>query len=180
VPELPEVEVVRAGLAPAVTGARIAAVDVLDTRSLTRHDAASGDFEAILTGARIEAAVRRGKFLWLPIESPCPGTADVSANSCVLPTLAGETPGTSNARSRKFRPLSGRLLASVCVTVAATWLRTVSSSGGSAATVTVVSSDATASAIDTSNADPMVSDTVRFASANPSRWMMTSYGPTFR
>ena len=66
-PELPEVEVVRAGLAPAVTGARIAAVDVLDTRSLTRHDAASGDFEAILTGARIEAAVRRGKFLWLPI-----------------------------------------------------------------------------------------------------------------
>jgi len=67
VPELPEVEVVRAGLAPAVTGARIAAVDVLDTRSLTRHDAASGDFEAILTGARIEAAVRRGKFLWLPI-----------------------------------------------------------------------------------------------------------------
>ena len=68
-PELPEVEVVRAGLAPAVTGARIAAVDVLDTRSLTRHDAASGDFEATLTGARIEAAVRRGKFLWLPISA---------------------------------------------------------------------------------------------------------------
>ena len=66
-PELPEVEVVRAGLAPAVTGARVAAVDVLDTRALTRHDAASGDFEALLTGARIEAAVRRGKFLWLPI-----------------------------------------------------------------------------------------------------------------
>jgi formamidopyrimidine-DNA glycosylase len=66
-PELPEVEVVRAGLAPAVTGARVAAVDVLDARALTRHDAASGDFEALLTGARIEAAVRRGKFLWLPI-----------------------------------------------------------------------------------------------------------------
>lgn len=66
-PELPEVEVVRAGLAPAVTGARVAAVDVLDTRALTRHVAASGDFEALLTGATIEAAVRRGKFLWLPI-----------------------------------------------------------------------------------------------------------------
>lgn len=66
-PELPEVEVVRAGLAPAVTGARIAAVDVLDQRALTRHDAASGDFEALTTGARIAAAVRRGKFLWLPI-----------------------------------------------------------------------------------------------------------------
>ena len=66
-PELPEVEVVRAGLAPAVTGARIAAVEVLDTRSLKRHEAASGDFERMLTGARIEAAVRRGKFLWLPL-----------------------------------------------------------------------------------------------------------------
>ena len=66
-PELPEVEVVRAGLAPAVTGARISAVDVLDARALTRHDAASGDFESLVTGARIEAAVRRGKFLWMPI-----------------------------------------------------------------------------------------------------------------
>ncbi|ANJ26719.1 bifunctional DNA-formamidopyrimidine glycosylase/DNA-(apurinic or apyrimidinic site) lyase [Agromyces aureus] len=66
-PELPEVEVVRAGLAPAVTGARIAAVDVLDARALTRHDAASGDFEALTTGVTIAAAVRRGKFMWLPI-----------------------------------------------------------------------------------------------------------------
>ncbi|MFC5791889.1 bifunctional DNA-formamidopyrimidine glycosylase/DNA-(apurinic or apyrimidinic site) lyase [Agromyces tardus] len=68
-PELPEVEVVRAGLAPAVTGARVAAVEVLDPRSLKRHDAASGDFEALVTGARIEAAVRRGKFLWLPLST---------------------------------------------------------------------------------------------------------------
>ncbi|MBM7505068.1 bifunctional DNA-formamidopyrimidine glycosylase/DNA-(apurinic or apyrimidinic site) lyase [Agromyces aurantiacus] len=68
-PELPEVEVVRAGLAPAVTGARIAGVEVLDARSLKRHDAASGDFEHRLTGERIEAAVRRGKFLWLPLAS---------------------------------------------------------------------------------------------------------------
>ncbi|WP_350349634.1 bifunctional DNA-formamidopyrimidine glycosylase/DNA-(apurinic or apyrimidinic site) lyase [Agromyces sp. G08B096] len=68
-PELPEVEVVRAGLAPAVTGARVAAVDVLDARSLKRHDAASGAFEALVTGATIEAAVRRGKFLWLPMHT---------------------------------------------------------------------------------------------------------------
>jgi formamidopyrimidine-DNA glycosylase len=69
VPELPEVEVVRAGLAPAVTGARVSAVDVLDSRALTRHDAASGDFETIVTGSRIEAAVRRGKFLWFPLDA---------------------------------------------------------------------------------------------------------------
>ena len=68
-PELPEVEVVRAGLAPAVTGATVSSVEVLDARALTRHDAASGDFESLVTGARIEAAVRRGKFLWLPIAS---------------------------------------------------------------------------------------------------------------
>lgn len=66
-PELPEVEVVRAGLAPAVTRARIAGVEVLDARSLKRHEAASGDFERLLTGERIEAAVRRGKFLWMPL-----------------------------------------------------------------------------------------------------------------
>lgn len=67
-PELPEVEVVRAGLAPAVTGAVVAAVEVLDARSLKRHDPAFGPFESQLTGARIAAAVRRGKFLWLPLE----------------------------------------------------------------------------------------------------------------
>ncbi|MEI5583107.1 MULTISPECIES: bifunctional DNA-formamidopyrimidine glycosylase/DNA-(apurinic or apyrimidinic site) lyase [unclassified Agromyces] len=71
-PELPEVEVVRAGLAPAVTGARIAGVEVLDARSLKRHETATGDFEALLAGERIEAAVRRGKFLWMPLAS---GTA---------------------------------------------------------------------------------------------------------
>ena len=59
----------RAGLAPAVTGARVVAVEVLDPRSLRRHDAASGDFEALVAGARIEAAVRRGKFLWLPLST---------------------------------------------------------------------------------------------------------------
>lgn len=68
-PELPEVEVVRAGLAPAVTGAIVSAVEVLEPRSLKRHDAASGDFETLLTGARIDAAVRRGKFLWLPLSA---------------------------------------------------------------------------------------------------------------
>ena len=57
----------RAGLAPAVTGAVVSTVEVLDQRALTRHDAASGDFESLLTGARIAAAVRRGKFLWMPV-----------------------------------------------------------------------------------------------------------------
>ncbi len=67
-PELPEVEVVRAGLAPAVVGARITAVDVIDERALTRHPAGAADFVSRLEGARVAAAARRGKFLWLPLE----------------------------------------------------------------------------------------------------------------
>ncbi|UNK69418.1 bifunctional DNA-formamidopyrimidine glycosylase/DNA-(apurinic or apyrimidinic site) lyase [Microbacterium sp. H1-D42] len=67
-PELPEVEVVRSGLAPAVTSARISAVDVLDERALTRHPLGAADFVARLEGRAVRAAVRRGKFLWLPLE----------------------------------------------------------------------------------------------------------------
>lgn len=67
-PELPEVEVVRAGLAPAVTGAVVLGVSVLDDRALTRHAGDGAAFEAALTGRTIRAAARRGKFLWLPLE----------------------------------------------------------------------------------------------------------------
>ncbi|UXN25278.1 bifunctional DNA-formamidopyrimidine glycosylase/DNA-(apurinic or apyrimidinic site) lyase [Curtobacterium flaccumfaciens] len=66
-PELPEVEVVRAGLEPAVTGARVLHVDVVDDRALTRHDGPAEDFADRLTGRTIAAAVRRGKFLWMPL-----------------------------------------------------------------------------------------------------------------
>jgi formamidopyrimidine-DNA glycosylase len=69
VPELPEVEVVRAGLEPAVSGARVLAVQVLDERALTRHDGPGEDFAHRLTGRTIAAAVRRGKFLWMPLEA---------------------------------------------------------------------------------------------------------------
>ncbi|HEV7565753.1 MAG TPA: DNA-formamidopyrimidine glycosylase family protein, partial [Microbacteriaceae bacterium] len=65
-PELPEVEVVRAGLEPAVTGAQISAVEVFEPRSLRRHDPARGAFIDQLEGQRMSAAVRRGKFLWIP------------------------------------------------------------------------------------------------------------------
>lgn len=66
-PELPEVEVVRAGLAPAVVGARIAAATVRDERALTRHVGDAASFEDAVTGRTVSAAARRGKFLWLPL-----------------------------------------------------------------------------------------------------------------
>ncbi|GAA2990844.1 formamidopyrimidine-DNA glycosylase [Microbacterium terrae] len=67
-PELPEVEVVRSGLATAVTGATVLGVTVADERALTRHLGDGVDFERRLTGRTITAAVRRGKFLWLPLD----------------------------------------------------------------------------------------------------------------
>ncbi|TFB48183.1 bifunctional DNA-formamidopyrimidine glycosylase/DNA-(apurinic or apyrimidinic site) lyase [Cryobacterium tagatosivorans] len=68
-PELPEVEVVRSGIEPAVTGAVVSAVEVFEERSLRRHDRSAGPFADLLEGQRALAAVRRGKFLWLPLES---------------------------------------------------------------------------------------------------------------
>jgi formamidopyrimidine-DNA glycosylase len=67
-PELPEVEVVRAGLEPAVTGATVRRVEILDERSLRRHDGPAEDFVERLTGARLAAPRRRGKFLWIPLD----------------------------------------------------------------------------------------------------------------
>src|SRR4051812_27428158 len=66
-PELPEVETVRAGLAPAVAGSIVTDVRVLDVRSLRRHVGTPDTFVDELVGARFGGAVRRGKFLWLPL-----------------------------------------------------------------------------------------------------------------
>lgn len=67
-PELPEVEVVRAGLAPAAVGSLITSVSVFDERALTRHGAGPADFVGRLEGRTFTAASRRGKFLWLPLD----------------------------------------------------------------------------------------------------------------
>lgn len=68
-PELPEVDVVRAGLAPAITGSRVVGVEIFDERSLKRHNNLIGNFEKLITHAVLMAPVRRGKFLWVPIAS---------------------------------------------------------------------------------------------------------------
>jgi formamidopyrimidine-DNA glycosylase len=68
VPELPEVEVVRRGLDALVVGRRVEAVEVYEPRSVRRHLAGPVDFAAALTGRRVTAARRRGKYLWLPLD----------------------------------------------------------------------------------------------------------------
>src|SRR6478735_1793344 len=68
-PELPEVEVVRAGIERHVLGSTITRVDVLHPRPVRRDAGGPAGFAAALTGRRIEAARRRGKYLWLPLDN---------------------------------------------------------------------------------------------------------------
>ncbi|MBU2073884.1 MAG: bifunctional DNA-formamidopyrimidine glycosylase/DNA-(apurinic or apyrimidinic site) lyase [Actinobacteria bacterium] len=67
-PELPEVEVVRAGLERHVVGARVVAVDVLHERPVRRDPRGPQGFALALAGRRITGARRRGKYLWLPLD----------------------------------------------------------------------------------------------------------------
>ena len=66
-PELPEVETVRAGIADHSLGRPVRAVRVVDARSLRRHLLGPTHFEAALTGRALRAAYRRGKYLWLTL-----------------------------------------------------------------------------------------------------------------
>ena len=66
-PELPEVEVVRRGIEPYTHDWVVEGVTVFDPRALTRHDGPEEDFIERLTGRTLGGAVRRGKFLWIPV-----------------------------------------------------------------------------------------------------------------
>ncbi|MFD0022553.1 bifunctional DNA-formamidopyrimidine glycosylase/DNA-(apurinic or apyrimidinic site) lyase [Streptomyces sp. NPDC058382] len=67
-PELPEVEVVRRGLERWVTGRTVDEVEVLHPRAVRRHLAGGVDFAARLAGIRFGPAMRRGKYLWVPLD----------------------------------------------------------------------------------------------------------------
>ncbi len=68
-PELPEVETVRAGLAQHLVRAKVSSIEISDVRSLKRNIAGVQGFVNELTGSTLQAVVRRGKFLWLPLSS---------------------------------------------------------------------------------------------------------------
>lgn len=118
-PELPEVEVVRAGLAPAVTGARVLAVEVMDPRALKRHTPVgeepglgghgrtlsaetgrgrAGDFERRLTGRTLTAPLRRGKFLWIRSRPTPRGPGSPKAPAAPESTAAPATPTRHSSR----------------------------------------------------------------------------------
>jgi formamidopyrimidine-DNA glycosylase len=69
VPELPEVETVRQGLAKWVAGRAIDTVEVHHPRAVRRHLLGGGHFADVLAGRTVLDVARRGKYLWLPLDS---------------------------------------------------------------------------------------------------------------
>jgi formamidopyrimidine-DNA glycosylase len=74
-PELPEVEVVRRGLARWVAGRTVDRVEVHHPRAVRRHLEGAEHFARALTGRTLVEAHRRGKYLWLPLAEPGGGSA---------------------------------------------------------------------------------------------------------
>jgi formamidopyrimidine-DNA glycosylase len=69
-PELPEVEVVRRGLAAHVLGRQVRTVEVRHPRAVRRQPEGPGHFVSVLTGRTLTGTGRRGKFLWLATDDP--------------------------------------------------------------------------------------------------------------
>jgi formamidopyrimidine-DNA glycosylase len=91
-PELPEVETVRDGLARWVVGRTIADVEVRHPRAIRRHLAGPLDFAQLLKGVTVTDARRRGKYLWLPLDSgdAIVGHLGMSGQLLVQPALTPE------------------------------------------------------------------------------------------
>lgn len=73
-PELPEVESVRRGLAELVTDRRVTAVAVRHPRLLRDQGGGADEFTGRLLGRRLTRPRRRGKFLWIPLAEDAGGT----------------------------------------------------------------------------------------------------------
>ena len=94
-PELPEVEVVRRGLAAQVTGRTISAVRVHHPRAVRRHEAGPADLTARLLGTQVTGTGRRGKYLWLTLGD---GSALVVHLGMSGQMLLGEVPNENHLR----------------------------------------------------------------------------------
>jgi formamidopyrimidine-DNA glycosylase len=95
VPELPEVETVRSGLARWVLDRPIREVQSLHPRAVRRHLAGPGDLAGRLVGRSFTLAQRRGKYLWLPLDGgpDClVGHLGMSGQLLILPPDAADGP----------------------------------------------------------------------------------------
>ncbi|MCW2665532.1 MAG: DNA-formamidopyrimidine glycosylase [Frankiales bacterium] len=104
-PELPEVEVVRRGLEQGVAGRTVTAVEVRHPRAVRRHVAGEADFRGLLEGRTITSAERRGKYLWLPLDSGDALTGHLGMSGQLL-VVPGDKPDETHLRLR-FRFTDG-------------------------------------------------------------------------
>jgi formamidopyrimidine-DNA glycosylase len=99
VPELPEVETVRAGLERWAVGRRINDVVVFGPRTVRRYPPGPAEFAARLVGREIIAARRRGKFLWLPLDDGAHLMAHLGMSGQFLAVAPG-APDETHLRAR--------------------------------------------------------------------------------
>ncbi|MFC2549538.1 MAG: DNA-formamidopyrimidine glycosylase family protein, partial [Corynebacterium matruchotii] len=85
-PELPEVETIRRGLAEHVCGRTITDVAVHHPRAIRHVLGGEGEFRSEILGRTIIGLGRRGKFLWLNLADPAAATASASSVPTSQPT----------------------------------------------------------------------------------------------
>jgi formamidopyrimidine-DNA glycosylase len=109
-PELPEVEVVRRGLAVHLTGKTITAVRVHHPRAVRRHEAGPADLTARLLNNRITDTGRRGKYLWLTLGDGSALVVHLGMSGQMLlgpPTSAGARSQQTSAGARSQQTSAG-------------------------------------------------------------------------
>lgn len=99
----------RRGLSRWVLGRTVSRVDVLHPRAVRRHAAGPVDFAAALSGRRFEAANRRGKYLWLPMDSGDALLAHLGMSGQLL-VQPGDVPPETHLRVRVQFADTGREL----------------------------------------------------------------------
>ena len=97
-PELPEVEVVRRGLADHVAGRTIASAQFQGLRVARRHLPGPDDLAARVAGNHVEAARRRGKYLWLVLRGPDGSRQALLAHLGMSGQLLVEDPGAPDEK----------------------------------------------------------------------------------
>src|SRR4051812_44439553 len=78
-----------------MVGRTVTGLEVFGPRTLRRHPPGPADFVARVVGRRVEAACRRGKYLWLPLSpapsalvaGPQPRSHESEPDSCILAHL---------------------------------------------------------------------------------------------
>lgn len=91
-PELPEVEVVRRGLAEHVVGRTFADVVVHHRRAVRRQAGGAAEFVARSRGRTVVSAERRGKFLWLVLDDGAALVCHLGMSGQMLVRAGGDAP----------------------------------------------------------------------------------------